>query len=71
MRHRGSELLGFTPEQLQIELSQLALERQRLREAGNPRETLESNRLEIGRCQYELSRALIQRHLGHSEARAA
>ena len=62
---RQRDLNGFDsgPEQLQLSLSQLAIERQRLREAGSSREVLESNRLEIGRCQYALSNALIRRHL--------
>jgi len=71
MRQRGSERSGFSPEQLQLELSLLALERQKMREAGGTCEVLESNRLEIGRCQYELSRALISRHLGRPVERAA
>jgi hypothetical protein len=44
----------------------LACERQRLREADEARELLEQNRLEIVRCQYELSHALIRRHLRYS-----
>jgi hypothetical protein len=66
MWQRGKEQSRFSPEQLQLELSLLALERQRLREAGSARDLLETNRLEIGRCQYELSRALIRRHLAHA-----
>jgi hypothetical protein len=71
MRQGGSDRSGLSPEQLQLELSFLALERESLREAGNPRETLETNRLEIGRRQYELSHALIQRHLARPIERAA
>lgn len=71
MWRRDGERSVFSPEQLQLELSSLALERQRLREVGGGRELLETNRLEIGRCQYELSRALIGRHLGHAVKRAA
>ena len=70
MRRRGRERFSFSPEQLQLELSLLALERQRLREDGSAREPLETNRLEIGRCQYELSRALIRRHLTPAVRRA-
>ena len=71
MWRRGGERSVFSPEQLQLEISSLALERQRLREVGGGRELLEMNRLEIGRCQYKLSRALIGRHLGHAVKRAA
>lgn len=71
MWRRGEERSALSPEQLQLELSSLALERQQLREAGGSRDLLEMNRLEIGRCQYELSRALIRRHLGPAVKRAA
>jgi len=52
MWRRDGERSVFSPEQLQLEISSLALERQRLREVGGGRELLEMNRLEIGRCQY-------------------
>jgi hypothetical protein len=71
MRQRGDDMSGFSPEQVQLKLSMLALERQRMRETGSPGELLETNRLEIGRRQYELSLALIQRHLGSAVERAA
>lgn len=71
MKRSGGDGFGFSPEQLQFELSRLAGERQRLREIGSPRELLENNRLKIGRWQYELSRALIRRHLGQPARRAA
>jgi len=71
MWQRGNDRSRLSPEQLQLELALLALERQRLREAGSSCEVLETNRLEIGRYQYELSRALIRRHLGHPAKRAA
>ena len=61
MRQRGEDGSSFNPEQLQLRLSMLTLERQTMREAGSPGEALETNRLEIGRRQYELSAALIQR----------
>ena len=70
MQH-GGDSSGLGPEQLQLELLSLALERQRMREAGSPGEVLETNRLEIGRRQYELSLALIGRHLGRVDERAA
>jgi hypothetical protein len=71
MRRRGANGSGFSPEQLQLRLSLLAIERQRLREVGSSRELLENNRLEIGRCQHELSCALIRRHLVRPAERAA
>jgi len=71
MQRRGEDRFGFSPEQLQLELSLLALERQRMRESGSAGEVLETNRLEIGRRQYDLSVALIQRHLGRPVERAA
>jgi hypothetical protein len=70
MQH-GGDRSGLSPEQLQLEISSLALERQRMREAGSPGEVLETNRLEIGRRQYDLSLALIERHLGQADERAA
>jgi hypothetical protein len=60
-----------SPEELQLRLALLACERQRLRELGQNGEILERNRLEIGRCQYELSRALIRRYLPRAEQNAA
>ena len=71
MQRSGGDGFGLSPEQLRLELSLLAIERQRLRETGDSRELLENNRLEIGRCQYELSRALIRRYLGRQIPRAA
>ena len=71
MRRRGNDGSGFSPEQLQLRISLLAIERQRLREVGSSRELLERNRLEIGRCQHELSYALVQRHLVRPTERAA
>jgi DNA-binding response OmpR family regulator len=59
------------PEQLQARLSALARERERLRMSGAAAEQLERNRLEIGRCQYELSYALVQRYLPQPVVRAA
>jgi hypothetical protein len=51
------------PELLKELNTQLVDERQRLRSEGAPAEELERNRLEIVRCQWELSRALIARYL--------
>jgi hypothetical protein len=41
----------------------LVRERQQLRSSGAPAAELEKNRLAIVHCQWELSRALIDRHL--------
>ncbi len=71
MRRFGTNGSSSSPEQLQLKLSLLAIERQRLREVGSSRELLENNRLEIGRCQHELSSALIRRHLVRPSERAA
>ena len=60
-----------SPEQLQLRLALLACEREQLRENGGSRDLLERNRLELGRCQYELSHALIRRYLVQPVARAA
>jgi hypothetical protein len=54
---------GASPEQVQGQLTILALQREMLRETGSPHELLECNRLEIGRLQYVLSQALIRRYL--------
>jgi hypothetical protein len=60
-----------SPEQLQLRLALLACERERLRENGGSCDQLERNRLEIGRCQYELSYALIRRYLVQPVKQAA
>jgi hypothetical protein len=52
-----------TVEALQERIGQLAGQRQQLRAERAEREALEQNRLEIGRVQWELSRALISRYL--------
>jgi hypothetical protein len=43
--------------------TELVDERQRLRSAAAPAEELERNRLAIVECQWEVSRALIERYL--------
>jgi hypothetical protein len=67
----GFSVLSVSPEELQRRLAVLACERQRFREAGETRESLERNRLEIARCQQELSHALIRRYLRYPAQRAA
>jgi hypothetical protein len=56
---------------LQEELRRLVLRRQALREHDAGRDALESNRLELARRQRQLSHALIDRYLDHSEERKA
>jgi hypothetical protein len=50
-------------EDLQARIGTLAAARQQLRAERAALEALEQNRLEIGRAQWELSHALIQRYL--------
>jgi hypothetical protein len=71
MRYLSSNRAVASPEELQLKLALLACERERLRTSGAAHESLESNRLEIGRNQYELSLALIRRHLTRPAERAA
>jgi hypothetical protein len=59
-----------SPEELQRRLGALACERQRLRESVNACESLERNRVEIVRHQYELSHALVKRYLRSVESAA-
>ncbi|MGD0272526.1 MAG: hypothetical protein ABSB96_02185 [Gaiellaceae bacterium] len=54
-----------------MRLALLVCERERLRENGGSSGLLERNRLEIGRCQYEFSYALIRRYLLQPVKRAA
>jgi hypothetical protein len=58
-------------EELQTRIHALALERQRLRLDGAGPAALERNRLELARAQWELSYALIERHLFDQAAHAA
>jgi hypothetical protein len=73
MRH-SSNLRPFLPtrtiDALQDLNARLVQERQLLRADGAPAEELERNRLAIVQCQWELSRALIERHLEPSAAQA-
>jgi hypothetical protein len=57
-----------TVEMLLEEISDLTIERQRLRDLGATSVRLERNRVKLARKQWELSHALIERHLPHSNA---
>jgi hypothetical protein len=59
------------PEMLGHLHTTLVSERQQLRREGAAAEELESNRLAIVRCQWELSRALIERYLPAAAAPSA
>jgi hypothetical protein len=50
-------------EELSEQIAALAAERQQRRSAGASGEVLEENRVRLGRSQWELSQALIERHL--------
>jgi hypothetical protein len=50
-------------EELSERIAALAAERQELRKAGASCEVLEENRVRLGRSQWELCHALIERHL--------
>ena len=63
-RRRG----GASVEELETRIDALVDRRQKLRGRGAGRETLERNRRQLARCQWELSFALIERHLPQSEA---
>jgi len=60
-----------TVEELVYQIAQLVAERQELRRAGSPAAAMERNRLQIARAQWELSYALIARHLQQATARTA
>ena len=52
-----------TVETLSVQISDLTVERQRLRDQGADAERLERNRVKLARAQWELSHALIERYL--------
>ena len=58
-------------EALTLRVSQLVLERQELRIRGANAVSLERNRLQIARAQWELGHALIDRHLPEPAAQSA
>jgi hypothetical protein len=59
-----------TVEDLMGQIGALTAERQRLREGGANSVRLERNRIKLVRAQWELSHALIERHLP-ADSRAA
>jgi hypothetical protein len=50
-------------DELAAQIAQLVAERQQLRESGAGEASLERNRLQLARAQWELGHALIDRHL--------
>jgi hypothetical protein len=50
-------------EELSEHIARLVAERQQLRTAGASGTSLEQNRLELARSQWDLAHALIERHL--------
>jgi hypothetical protein len=59
---------GPRVEELQERIARLVLERERLRASGARHSSLERNRLQIVRSHWQLSRALIERHLPRARA---
>jgi hypothetical protein len=58
-------------EALTLRVAQLVVERQELRIRGASAVSLERNRLQIARAQWELGHALIDRHLPEAAAQSA
>ncbi|HLM36513.1 MAG TPA: hypothetical protein VK287_01860 [Gaiellaceae bacterium] len=58
-------------EALTLRVAQLVVERQELRIRGASAASLERNRLQIARAQWELGHALIERYLPRPAARRA
>jgi hypothetical protein len=60
-----------TAEELTTRIGRLVAERQQLRAGGASETSLERNRLQIARAQWELAHALIDRHLPEPAAQTA
>jgi len=60
-----------TVEALALRIAELVIERQELRRANASAATIEHNRLQIARLQWELAHALIDRYLPAEPARSA
>lgn len=58
-------------ESLTLRIAELVAERQELRTRGAADASLERNRLQIARAQWELGHALIDRHLPQPAAQSA
>ena len=58
-------------ETLTLRVAELVVERQELRIRGASTASLERNRLQIARAQWELGHALIDRHLPQAAAQSA
>jgi hypothetical protein len=58
-------------EALTLRIYELVAERQALRSRGASAASLERNRLQIARAQWELGHALIDRHLSETPAQGA
>jgi hypothetical protein len=61
---------GRSVEVLTVRIAALVAERQELRVSGAPIAAIERNRLQIARAQWELSHALIERHLPAAQTAA-
>ena len=57
-------------EALTLRISALVAERQQLRDRGASESSLERNRLQLARAQWELGHALIDRHLPAAQSAA-
>jgi hypothetical protein len=68
---RPIDLHQETVESLTVRIAALCAERQSLRTNGATESTLERNRVELARAQWQLSHALIERYLPKPAEQAA